>query len=123
MFQSLLDIYQKAASGGGTPELLLKSGTAKIPLDWSPNGRFLLYRSQEQTTGRDLWILPFSGDRKPFPFLATKFEERDGQFSPDGRWIEQYAVSRDGQRFLINVTTERASTAPITLILNWKGKP
>ena len=30
----------------------------------------------------------------------------------------QYAVSRDGQRFLVNVATDEAST-PVTLILNW----
>jgi hypothetical protein len=30
----------------------------------------------------------------------------------------QYAVSPDGQRFLVNVATDEAST-PITLILNW----
>src|SRR5207244_10575933 len=28
-----------------------------------------------------------SGDKKPFPFVKTPFDERDGQFSHDGRWI------------------------------------
>jgi len=32
---------------------------------------------------------------------------------------QQYAVSRDG-RFLINAPLEESTTAPITLILNWK---
>jgi Tol biopolymer transport system component len=27
------------------------------------------------------------GDRKPFVFLNGSYEEQDGQFSPDGRWI------------------------------------
>jgi len=27
------------------------------------------------------------GDRHPEPFLRTRFDERGGQFSPDGRWI------------------------------------
>src|SRR5205823_3575782 len=34
----------------------------------------------------------------------------------------QYAVTPDGQRFLINVTTEEATASPITLILNWHPK-
>ena len=34
----------------------------------------------------------------------------------------QYAVSRDG-RFLINQVVEESTTAPITLVLNWKPKP
>ena len=31
---------------------------------------------------------------------------------------QQYAVSPDGQRFLVNTTAE--VTSPITVILNWK---
>jgi Tol biopolymer transport system component len=27
------------------------------------------------------------GDREPFPFLQTQFNESHGQFSPDGRWL------------------------------------
>jgi hypothetical protein len=32
----------------------------------------------------------------------------------------QYAVSADGERFLINTAVEEP-TAPITLVLNWKS--
>jgi len=35
---------------------------------------------------------------------------------------QQYAISRDG-RFLIDQQVETSTTAPITLILNWKAKP
>jgi hypothetical protein len=27
------------------------------------------------------------GERKPFPVVQTSFDERDGQFSPDGHWV------------------------------------
>ena len=33
---------------------------------------------------------------------------------------QQYMVSPDGQRFLINTLTEEATAAPITVLLNWK---
>jgi serine/threonine protein kinase len=33
---------------------------------------------------------------------------------------QQYAVSADGQRFLVNSATEDAAASPITLVLNWK---
>ena len=36
---------------------------------------------------------------------------------------QQYVVSSDGQRFLMNTLTEEEATAPITVILNWKAKP
>src|SRR5262245_35197267 len=35
---------------------------------------------------------------------------------------QQYDVAPDG-RFLINIASEDASAAPITLLLNWKPKP
>ena len=171
----------------------------------STDGRFLLYGEADPKTGRDLWALPVTGnDRKAITIVNTPFEELNGQFSPDGRWVayetnesgrfeivvqpfpaptgkwqvstgggiqprwradgkelyfiapdgklmaasitagatfaagtpvalfpvtvppgagsnkQQYAVSRDG-RFLINQPVETSNTtAPITLILNWK---
>ena len=35
---------------------------------------------------------------------------------------QQYIVSADGQRFLVNTLTEEAAS-PITVMLNWKPKP
>jgi hypothetical protein len=36
---------------------------------------------------------------------------------------QQYAVSSDGQRFLVNLAADEGTTSPITLIYNWKPKP
>jgi hypothetical protein len=33
---------------------------------------------------------------------------------------QQYAVSPDGERFLLNVPTESATVSPITVVLNWR---
>jgi Tol biopolymer transport system component len=35
----------------------------------------------------DLWVLPMTGDRKPFPYLVSSFNKSQGQFSPDGHWV------------------------------------
>ncbi len=35
----------------------------------------------------------------------------------------QYAVSSDGQRFLVNVPDDEGTASPITIIYNWKPKP
>jgi Tol biopolymer transport system component len=60
----------------------------KIACDWSVDGRFILYKQLDQATGTtDLWALPLTGDRPPFPVVHTQSDERDGQFSPDGKWI------------------------------------
>jgi Tol biopolymer transport system component len=206
-----LDLYQKPVSGAASEEVLLADTHSKLPQDWSPDGRFLLYRIIDPKTSNDLWVLSLDGDRKPFPVIQTKFDERNGQFSPDGKWIayqsnesgrfeiyvqpfpdplakfqvstnggaqvrwrrdgkelffialdnrlmaapirldsggqaleagapvalfathiggavgqdvyrQQYMVSPDGQRFLMNTIIEE-TTSPITVLLNWKAKP
>jgi Tol biopolymer transport system component len=61
------------------------------PEDWSLDGRFLLYLQFDPKTGRDLWVLPLFGERKPFPFINSNFEESQGQFSPDGRWVAYHS--------------------------------
>jgi serine/threonine protein kinase len=63
----------------------LQSADFKRPNSWSPDGRYILYWS-EQNNG-DLMVLPLRGDRKPFPFLSTPFHEQQGVFSPDGKWV------------------------------------
>src|SRR5262249_52839116 len=85
--KGFFDLYWKLSSGAGADELLLESDQNKMPTDWSSDGRFLLFRSNDPRTGYDLWVLPVSADKKPIPFLKTPAEEREGQFSPDGKWI------------------------------------
>jgi eukaryotic-like serine/threonine-protein kinase len=82
-----LDLYQKAASGAGKDELLLKSTTTKYADDWSRDGKFILYENVDPKTKFDLWVLPMFGDRKPIPYLQTEFIEAHSRFSPDGRWV------------------------------------
>ena len=81
------NLYLKNASGIGGEEVLLKSDENKTADDWSAEGKFIVYESRNTQTKTDLWILPMSGDRKPFPFLQTPFNEQQAQFSPDGKWI------------------------------------
>jgi serine/threonine protein kinase/Tol biopolymer transport system component len=210
--KGVYNLYWKLSSGTAVDELLLESDQNKLPTDWSSAARSLLFLSVDPQTGFDLWVLPFSGDKKPFPFLKTPFEESEGQFSPDGRWIayqsnesgrfeiyvqpfpgpgakfqisanggaqprwnkngkeifyvsldskmmaapvklspdghllemgtpaalfpvhiaggalqginrQQYAVSSDGQRFLVNLAANEGAASPVTLIYNWKPKP
>jgi eukaryotic-like serine/threonine-protein kinase len=210
--KGVINLYWKLSSGAGADELLLETDQNKSANDWSFDGRFLLFRSTDPRTGIDLWVLPVFGDKKPFPFLKTSFDERNGQFSPDGKWIayqsdesgrfeiyvqpfpvqggkfqistnggaqvrwnkngkeifyvsldskmmaapvklsldgqsletgtpivlfpvriaggplqgsqkQQYAVSSDGQRFLVNLALDDDTTSPITMILNWRPEP
>ncbi len=91
-----MNLYQRAASGAGNDEALLKSDDSKAPNDWSADGRFILYQNLDPKTNWDLWVLPLSGEQKPFPFLETDFDERQGRFSPDGKWIA-YTSNASGE--------------------------
>jgi dipeptidyl aminopeptidase/acylaminoacyl peptidase len=83
------DLYRKPSNGAQQEELLLASNEHKEPLSLSRDGRFLLYATSrnESSAEEDLWVLPLQGNRTPYPFLATKFDEREATFSPDGRWV------------------------------------
>jgi Tol biopolymer transport system component len=87
------DLYQKASSGAGGEDVLLADNGNKFPASFSPDGRFLLYQIGG---GGDLWVLPLSGEKKPFPFLRTPASENNGRFSPDGQWIA-YASDESGR--------------------------
>jgi Tol biopolymer transport system component len=86
----LLDLYRKATDGAGAEEPLSKSvGNNRYVSSWSADGRFLLYstgRTRSQT-GNDIWVVPQTDKQEPRPFLQTRFNETDGVFSPDGRWV------------------------------------
>jgi eukaryotic-like serine/threonine-protein kinase len=82
------DLYWKRTSGGKEEELLLASDEAKRPKSCSPDGRFLLYSTTDaETRKNELWLLPLEGEKKPIPFVRTQFNNDEGQFSPDGRWV------------------------------------
>jgi serine/threonine protein kinase/Tol biopolymer transport system component len=203
------DLYDMAASGAHDPPRLLfhepEGNTGTFPNDWSPDGAVLLFQTFDRKTRFDIWALPQQGDRKPFPVVRTQFDEKDAQFSPDGKWIAyssdesgrmeiyaqrfpgpggkiaistsggaqarwrrdgrelfylapdnrlmavpiswsndtidpgapvalfathvgsvaqgiarpQFAVTADGQRFLLNTLSDEANLAPITVVVNW----
>jgi eukaryotic-like serine/threonine-protein kinase len=77
----------KSASGTAGEEILFQSEDAKNPTSWSTDGRFLLFNRTLPKTKTDVWVLPLFGERKPFPLVQSQFIDRNGQFSPDGRWV------------------------------------
>jgi serine/threonine protein kinase/Tol biopolymer transport system component len=94
-----LDLYQHSSDGAGKDELLFKSDHTKTVTDWSRDGRYLLYTDSDPQTKRDLWVMPMDGppgERRPVAFLRSAFNEYNGKFSPDGRWVA-YASDESGR--------------------------
>jgi WD40 repeat protein len=81
-------IYIKDAGNSGSERPVIQPGLLKFVDDWSRDGRFLLYT--ETATSLDLLALPDplgTGERKPIPVANSGFNDTQGQFSPDGRWV------------------------------------
>ncbi len=82
-----LGLYQTLSDGSGAEELLISDADGKWPVSWSPDGEIILYVTNSGGTGNDLWALPLSGDRTPYPIFRSRSAENWASFSPDGRWI------------------------------------
>ena len=76
-------LYQKRSDGAGPEEELAADPGEAIPMDWSSDGRLLVYNSA-QRAGPGLSVLALSGDRKPFLFMDERFVETAGRLSPMG---------------------------------------
>jgi eukaryotic-like serine/threonine-protein kinase len=91
-----MNLYQKDLATG-SEDVILKSDAEIYPTDWSRDGRFVVFEKRQSPAGaRDLWVLPMSGDRRPFAVVASAADERQGQLSPDDRWLA-YSSKESGR--------------------------
>lgn len=88
--------YVKAIHGGTTEEIPFAATAEDYPMSWSSDGRNLLFFRITPDTFGDLWILPLSGERTPYPYLNTVNTEFAGRFSPDSRWVA-YTSNESGR--------------------------
>jgi eukaryotic-like serine/threonine-protein kinase len=77
-------LIRKADGSAETEELLPKLAVATSS---SPDGKLLTCVIRDPVTGLDIYLLPMTGERKPYPLLRTPFNEAEPRFSPDGKWI------------------------------------
>ena len=110
-------LFRRAANGTGEEQPLLKN--AGFAQDWSRDGKFILYATNNSMTDKtapNLMVLPMEGDKpgKPFPYLAAAARETQGKFSPDGNWVA-YASDESGvnQIFVSSFPDPAKSKIPI----------
>jgi WD40 repeat protein len=70
-------------------------GSAEV-MSWSPDGRYLFLRVQNNTTRFDIYYMDLNGDRKPTPFLHSPTNETAAVLSPNGKWLA-YASDESGR--------------------------
>jgi Tol biopolymer transport system component len=88
-------LVRKPSSGAGDGQALPLPGRNSYAVDWSRDGRYLLY-TIPTGRNRDLWVLPLDGKQKPFPYLTSNYAEAGGQFSPDSHWVA-YSSDESGR--------------------------
>ena len=91
-----VNLFWIRVEAAGSAELLFANQHPKWITDISRDGRYLAYYELHPQTGRDIWILPLQGEKKPEPFLVTPANERSAVFSSDGNWIA-YASDESGR--------------------------
>jgi Tol biopolymer transport system component len=79
------NLYRKAATGTGTIERLTSSRFRQQPLDWSRDGRFLLFT---QITFSSEIVVQSANGGQPLSFLGHALGATKAQFNPGvPRWI------------------------------------
>ncbi|MBP6004044.1 MAG: serine/threonine-protein kinase [Pyrinomonadaceae bacterium] len=90
-------IFRKLANGAGNDELLSDAVSVQTSgMDWSPDGKNILFANIGEKSGNDIWILPMAGEAKPYPLLKSEFNESQAHFSPDGRYFA-YVSNESGR--------------------------
>ena len=94
------EAYRKRADGSGEAERLTDAEFNHGPQRWTPDGKTLSISEIHPDTGRDIWMLPFEGDRTPWPFVVTPYLEGGVAFSADGHWLA-HTSGETGQREVV----------------------
>jgi Tol biopolymer transport system component len=67
---------------------LLDAPGGEFSMDWSRDGKYLLFARGSPNRGTDMWALAVDDPAaKPFEVLATDANEGLPQFAPDAKWI------------------------------------
>ena len=91
-----LDIYGRDLGIASHEQLLaIDEERGQWPVSWSPDGKNLLVVTNTPETGNDIWVLPMTGNQKPYAFLATEAQENWAAFSPNGKWVA-YSAKGEG---------------------------
>jgi eukaryotic-like serine/threonine-protein kinase len=82
-------LYEKPSNGATVEQPILdrENGVQHSPRDWSADGSTLVFAKQGQNGRWNLWGLPLTGDRKPFPYRSGEFNENEASLSPNGRFL------------------------------------
>jgi len=112
-------LWMESASGEGPPRKIVESRERRLTqLDASPDGRTVLIVASGDASApsADLLIATIA-DGSMKPFAASKYDEEQGRFSPDGEWIAYVSNSTGRQE----VYARRIDDATPAVLLSAAG--
>ncbi len=81
-------LWTRRADGGGQAVLTTTNERGITAPLWSPDGQWLVYRTNVNLAGRgDILAIRPGQDSMPRELVATEFRELSPAISPDGRWL------------------------------------
>jgi Tol biopolymer transport system component len=89
-------LARRAVSGAAREEVLISGVPERVPCDWSPDGRTLLFEQYSESNGADLWALDVEPPHAARPVLQGRGDQAHASFSPDGRLLA-YTSDEAGQ--------------------------
>ena len=91
------DLYLKDTNGAQEEKHIPQDGPDRFPSDWSRDGKYVIFER-----GADLWFLTIP-ELRATEFLKASSTLKNGQFSPDGKWVA-YSSNESG-RWEVYVTS------------------
>ena len=88
--QTYFGLYVKNSDGANDEKVIVQGEVGNFPSDWSRDGKYILY-----CRGPDLCFVTYP-ELKSSLFLKAPSVFRNGQFSPDGKWVA-YASNETGK--------------------------
>jgi Tol biopolymer transport system component len=94
----IFNLFRRDLSGTAGDSVVFRSPLSKVPLQWTRDGKWMVYMVLTPDENTDVWLLPLDNDqpRPPRAVLNSDFSETHPQVSPDGHWIT-YTSNESGQ--------------------------
>jgi len=96
------NLFVKPLDTQAEPQPLFRNILQSFPQSWSRDG-LIAFVMVDPATRNDIWLVPASGDRKPWAVIQTPAVETHPRISPDGRWLAY--VSNEARGNEVYVTT------------------
>jgi serine/threonine protein kinase len=99
---------------GGPPERLFATEIRGVALSWTRDRHYALLRRTNDKTGQDLVAVSTMGEPREIAVAASPFDETEGQFSPDGKWVALVSIESGRTEVFVQSFPEGTSRTQVS---------